>query len=148
MEISLKPVDKNNWEDIAELKVSDSQTEFVASNVYSLAEAAYEESGVPLGIFNGKEAVGFIMYESLAYEGKDGEYSIFRFMIDENHQNKGYGRIALQKSILLISSLSDCRKITICYMPNNSVAKEFYESVGFSEVGLHESGEILAEIEV
>jgi diamine N-acetyltransferase len=148
MEISIKPVDKNNWEEIAELKVLNSQTEFVASNLYSLAEAAYEESGVPLGIFNGKEAVGFIMYESLAYEGKAGEYSIFRFMIAEEHQNKGYGRIALQKTISIISSLSDCKRITICYMPNNSVAKEFYESVGFSEVGLHEHGEILAEIKI
>jgi diamine N-acetyltransferase len=148
MEIPIKPVGKNNWEDISELKVSDSQTEFVASNVYSLAEAAYEESGVPLGIFNGKEAVGFIMYESLAYEDKAGDYSIFRFMIGEKHQNKGYGRIALQKTISKISSLPDCKRITICYMPNNSVAKKFYESVGFSEVGLHESGEILAEIKI
>ncbi|WP_298773003.1 GNAT family N-acetyltransferase [uncultured Shewanella sp.] len=148
MEISIKPVDKNNWKDIAELKVSDSQTEFVASNLYSFAEAAYEESSVPLGIFHGNEAVGFIMYESLAYKDKIGEYSIFRFMISEKHQNKGFGRIALQKTISKISTFSDCRRITICYMPNNSVAKSFYKSVGFSELGIDESGEILAEIRI
>lgn len=146
MAISIRSVDEHNWEDIAELKVSDEQTDYVASNLYSLAEAAYEKSSVPLGVYNGNEAIGFIMYESLAYEDKPGEYSIFRFMIGEKHQSKGYGRVALQKTISEISALSDCKRITICYLPDNPVAKAFYGSVGFSEVGIDDSGEMIAEI--
>ncbi|WP_299589593.1 GNAT family N-acetyltransferase [uncultured Microbulbifer sp.] len=146
MEVTIKPVDKKNWKDIIKLKVSDSQAGFVASNIYSLAEAAYGESSVPLGIFHHNQAVGFIMYESLDYEGKEGEYNIFRFMVDKDHQNKGVGRLALQRTVADISSMPNCKRITICYLPNNSVAKSFYQSIGFSEVGLDESGEMIAEI--
>jgi len=146
MKVSIKPVDQKNWEDIITLKVSSEQTDFVATNGYSLAEAAYHKASVPMGVFGNNEAIGFVMYESLAYEGKPGEYSIYRFMIDEQYQNKGYGRLALQETICQISSFDDWKRITICYLPSNAVAKAFYEKVGFTEVGLDDSGEMLAEI--
>jgi diamine N-acetyltransferase len=148
MKVSIKPVDENNWEEIVALKISPEQIGFVATNVYSLADAAYGKASVPLGIFNNDEAVGFVMYESLAYEGKPGEYSIFRFMIDEKHQNKGYGRLALKETISQITTFPDCNRITICYLPSNAVAKSFYESVGFTEFGIDDSGEMLAEIKI
>ena len=67
--------------------------------------------------------------------------SIWRFMIDESHQNKGIGRVALSEAITLIKQTSELKFIEICYNPKNPVAKTFYSSFGFEEVGLDEDGE-------
>jgi len=146
VDIELRTIDKDNWETVVSLSVNESQKAFVASNAYSLAEAAYTEASIPKAIYANGEAVGFIMYEALEADGLIGEYNIYRFMIDKHHQNKGIGRKALKLAISTISELPDCKKILICYVPNNEVAKAFYESVGFRELGLDESGEMVAVI--
>ena len=38
------------------------------------------------------------------------------------------------------------RKVSISYMPDNPVAKPFYASFGFVEVGMDEDGEMIAEL--
>jgi diamine N-acetyltransferase len=67
--------------------------------------------------------------------------SIWRFMIDESHQNNGIDRLALSQAITLIKQTSELKQIEICYNPKNPVAKAFYSSFGFEEVGLDEDGE-------
>lgn len=146
MKITVRPVDETNWEDIARLKLEADQAEFVASNAFSLAEAAYTENSTPLAIFAGEQAVGFVMYEAVNEEGREGEYKIYRFMVDKAHQGRGFGRKALERTVSAISAIPDCNRITICYVPGNEVARSFYESVGFTEVGLDEHGEMIAEI--
>nr|WP_230537288.1 hypothetical protein [Teredinibacter turnerae] len=54
---------------------------------------------------------------------------------------------SFKKIISIISNIKDCEKIKICYDPKNPVAKGFYSSFGFVEVGI-EDGEIIAEIDV
>ena len=38
------------------------------------------------------------------------------------------------------------KKISICYVPENPVAKQFYGSFGFVEVGRDEDHEVIAEL--
>jgi diamine N-acetyltransferase len=40
-----------------------------------------------------------------------------------------------------IKKASDLQEIEICYNPKNAVAKDFYSSFGFSEVGMDEDDE-------
>ena len=47
----------------------------------------------------------------------------------------------LYLSITLIKQTSELKQIEICYNPKNPVAKAFYSSFGFEEVGLDENGE-------
>src|SRR5262245_38753883 len=42
MAVTLRPVTRENWRAVARLEVAEGQRQFVAPNVYSLAEAAYE----------------------------------------------------------------------------------------------------------
>ena len=147
VEIIIRDVDKSNWEDVTDLELEATQEAFVASNAYSLAEAAYEEFCTPKAIYYGELLIGFSMYESLESENLPNEYMICRLMIDKDFQKKGYGRAALKKIISIISNIRDCEKIKICYDPKNPVAKRFYSSFGFVEVGI-EDGEIIAEIDV
>ncbi|MGE5778960.1 MAG: GNAT family N-acetyltransferase [Hyphomicrobiales bacterium] len=63
-------------------------------------------------------------------------------MIDVKHQGKGYGRAALDE----IKATPGVKKVSIGYMSENAVAKQFYASFGFVEVGRGEDGEIEAEL--
>ena len=144
--ITLREVNAENWEEVVDLELEEEQEDYVASNAYSIAESKFNTYAVPLAIYAGKKVVGFLMYETLHGEGEPETYSIYRFMIDRRWQGKGYGRRALEQTIKDIGRRSDCHRITICYVPDNEMAKGFYASLGFREVGLNDDGEMVAEI--
>jgi len=75
--------------------------------------------------------------------------SIWIFMVDKDYQNKGIGRKALQLALNEIKQTDGLEEIEICYNPNNPVAKGFYGSFGFVEVGIDPEGEdVLAIIKI
>lgn len=137
-------VTEENWEVLAELEVHDSQEDFIADNIYSIAESKFNPNARPVGIFNNKTALGFLMYD--VPDDNTGTYEIYRFMIDRKHQGRGYGRAALEALIANLQDLPDCERITICYVHENSAAQKFYASLGFKDIGRNEDGEIIAEI--
>lgn len=137
MEISLRHITKENYEAICELEVSKQQEDYVASNVWSLVESKFNDGYETRAIYANDEPVGFFMW---VLENAE-KTSIWRFMIDQKHQKKGVGRRALNLALDEIKQASGLRKIEICYDPKNPVAKDFYSSFGFSEVGMDEDGE-------
>lgn len=89
--------------DILKLKVSDSQKSFVAGNDISIIEAytTITSNGYafPFGIYEDKHPVGFVMigygkddYWKDAPAIAEGNYNLWRLMIDKNYQNRGYGK--------------------------------------------------------
>ncbi|MHA2810724.1 GNAT family N-acetyltransferase [Vibrio campbellii] len=144
MNVSLREVTKQNYELVCDLDVTKPQEEFVACNMWSLVESFYNEGHVVRAIYLGEEAVGFFMW---VYETSD-KVSIWRFMIDAKHQNRGIGRVALKLAIEEIKQTPNLKQIEICYNPTNPVAKPFYSHFGFEEAGMDEDGEdMLAIIE-
>ncbi|MBQ6560205.1 MAG: GNAT family N-acetyltransferase [Erysipelotrichaceae bacterium] len=149
--VRLVKVDTDNLDDLIGLKVFDEQKEFVASNMYSLAEAyaTIAEGGFaqPFGIYVGENPVGFLM---IGYIRKDDEeedeeedtpdyvfenYLLWRFMIDKKQQRKGYGKQALQLVIDYIRTFP-AGKAEYCwlsYEPENETARKLYTSFGFEE---------------
>lgn len=129
----------------ASLSVHDHQREFLAGNSYSIAEASFNPALRTRAIFLAEEPIGFIMYSTP--EPRDdtpGEYGIWRFMIDARYQGKGYGRQSLGLLLAEIGGCGDARRIYISYKPDNASAKHFYASVGFSETGIDDDGEMVA----
>ena len=63
--ISLREVNYKNYDDLIDLKVKESQKGYVASNIYSLAEAyavvASKGNALPFGIYLGDKPIGFLM---------------------------------------------------------------------------------------
>ena len=49
--VVLRPVDATNWLQVIELQVAEVQRHFVASNLFSLAQAKIFERYVPLAIY-------------------------------------------------------------------------------------------------
>ncbi|MCR5329692.1 MAG: GNAT family N-acetyltransferase [Lachnospiraceae bacterium] len=136
--ISLKPITKENLDEILALRVNEAQEPFVSTNAESLAQAyVYSETAWPFGVYEDETPVGFIMmgyYEAKHY------YTLWKFMIDRRYQNRGYGRQALRLGLAFIKDKFDPDEIYTGVAPGNSVAKGLYESVGFDDTGLKEFG--------
>lgn len=152
--VRLEKIDGKNYSQCIRLEVNEKQKAFVASNVYSLAQAyisMVEEDSVlmPYAIYNDEDMVGFVMLE---YYEEKGEkvYEIGRMMIDKTYQGKGYGRAAMEQAIEIIKGfpcgLAD--KVNISYMPDNHTAKRLYYSLGFFETGEMEGDEVCAVLEL
>lgn len=137
MQISLEEINKNNYEAVCDLEVTEAQEDLVACNMWSLVESFYNDDHTCRAIYLGDEPVGFLMWvkESVS------KVSIWRFMVDKKYQNQGIGRSALTLALRAIKQTPGVKEIEICYNPKNPVAKNFYSSFGFNEVGLDEDGE-------
>ena len=144
--VHLEEVTADNWEEVVDLELADDQEDLVADNAYSLAESKFNPSAVPKAIYAGKKLIGFVMYEPMIDDDRPHDYLIYRFMIDESLQGKGYGRAALNAIIDEIRRDPECQRIVISYMPENKTARKFYASLGFKEVGKDDDGEIIAEL--
>jgi diamine N-acetyltransferase len=145
-DVTLKDVTADNWEDVADLEVTDEQDDFLDDNAFSIAESKFNPYARPRAIYAGKRLVGFLMYETLEEEDRPNEVMIYRFMIDRHQQGKGYGRAAFGKAIDEIRKMPNIRKIQVCYKPENVAAKSLYAGFGFREVGRDEDGETIAEL--
>ena len=136
--ISLKPITRDNLDEILALRVSEAQEPFVSANADSLAQAyVYSGTAWPFAVYEDETPVGFIMmgyYEAKRY------YTLWKFMIDRRYQNKGYGRQALKLGLTFIKDKFGPDEIYTGVIPGNRVAKGLYESVGFTYTGLKESG--------
>jgi diamine N-acetyltransferase len=62
-------------------------------------------------------------------------------MVDKRYQNAGIGRAVLNPALNEIKAFDKVKEIEICDAPENPVAKDFYSSFGFQEVGLDQDGE-------
>ncbi|MBQ9276420.1 MAG: GNAT family N-acetyltransferase [Clostridia bacterium] len=148
--IHLEKINYDNYDAVIDLSVRQKQKNYVADNIYSLAEAfAARESGetaLPFAIYNGKRLVGFCMigFNCPLGENDDpekcwflkGNYEIWRFMIDKRYQGRGYGKEAFKKVLDYIKTWP-CGKAEyawLSYEPENEVAKNMYTSFGFKEV--------------
>lgn len=144
--VSLKIVDENNFRTIIGMKLNEEQSKYVASNVYSLAQAwLYPEVAKPYAIYNDEEVIGFMM---LDWDEKERECSIWRFMIANKQQGKGYGRKALEYALNIIKEAEKFDYVFLDYVPGNVVGKHLYESMGFKETGEVDEGEIVMKLDL
>ena len=150
----------NVWE-ILELKVAKEQENFVASNDISIIEAYTAITGngyaYSFGIYYNDTAVGFLMigfdkddYWDDAPQIASNNYNLWRFMIDEKYQNKGYGKEALRLALDFIKSFP-CGQAEYCwlsYEPENKTARHLYHSFGFVETGDMDGEEVIAVLKL
>lgn len=136
--IELREITEDNFEEIAKLKVSENQKTFVSSVAYSLAQAwVYKETTFPFAVYADDVPVGFVM---LGYYAERKQYTLWKFLIDERYQNRGYGRQALKLGIKYLVDRFGVTEIYTGAVPENAAAKHLYRSVGFEPTGLAENG--------
>ncbi|PYE56583.1 GNAT family N-acetyltransferase [Deinococcus yavapaiensis] len=141
--VRLTPVSRDNWEQVVRLRLPDEQRSFVAPNVYSLAEVQFLTNGTALAVYAGETLVGFVMY---AFDEDDRQYWVYRLMIDEAHQRKGYARAAMHLVIEDLRARSDVSQLVLGYKPENVGAAKLYANLGFRETGEVIGGEVIARL--
>lgn len=151
--MELRPVSAQNWKELIKLKVSDQQTHFVASNLYSIAEAqfGFEDEGhwdfYPFGAYVDDQPVGFVMY-CFNFAHSRFQAFIMRLMVDQRFQGKGYGREIMQLVLKRFQEDERIKNVGISYEPENEVARKLYASLGFVEPGEMLDDETLAVLKV
>ena len=149
MNIELRPVDQSNRDDCVRLKVTAAQSQYIASNESSL-EAAEEHAEVarPFVIYADGVAVGFTMFAfEPDYDDPNDRYWLWRFMIDERFQWKGYGTAALQ---VIIQYFKDhgANNIRLSTKDTNTQALSLYHKAGFYDTGEMNDEEIVLQLDL
>jgi diamine N-acetyltransferase len=147
MHITLEPVTIDNFETLMEMTLPPEQDQYIASNAFSIAQAHYYPEYRPRAIYCDGQPAGFLLYD-VASGDVPGTYGIYRFMVDHKRQGRGIGRRALELRLADLRAQPDAQRITICYKPDNTVARRLYLACGFAEVGIDADGEMIAEIRV
>ena len=159
--IRLEKVNAKNVWDILELSAAEDQRAFVASNNTSIIEAytVLTAGGhvFPFGIFDDEIPVGFLMIGFGTDDewenppaAAEGNYNLWRLMIDERYQGRGFGREAVRLALAFIRTFP-CGEAGFCwlsYMPENETARRLYRSFGFEENGETDGDEVIAVLKL
>ena len=145
MNIRLMPINDDNRDAVLSLSVREDQP-FVAPNDVSLRqadEANAEQPGVarPFAIYADEKLVGFCMFAfDPEEEDEDDCYWLWRFMIDKNEQDKGYGQAALREIIQYFRD-NGADRLFLSTEPENERGLHIYHKAGFRETGIIEDDE-------
>lgn len=142
--VELREITTSNFDDIIALQVAEGQRELVASNVESIAQAWVQPGCIPLAIYHEETPVGFIMY---CIDPDDGEYWLYRFMVDVKYQGQGFGRSALTQVLDCIKADKSRSRIFLGVEPSGGASLALYQSMGFRFDGRICGGEHIMELE-
>ena len=126
--ITLQTVTKENFWDCIDLTVHPEQENFITSNSISIAQSKIHPEYTPLAIYNDETMVGFIMY---CLDSDDDEYWIYRLMIDQHYQGKGFATEALHQVIEIIKDDKTRNQIFLGVPLESEPAVHLYEQAGF-----------------
>ena len=141
-EITLRPIDQNNFVPCFHLKLGDGQERFVSDPVRSLAQAyVYRNQCTPFGIYCGETMVGYVL---VLYDDEENTYNLWHMMIDAAHQGHGYGRRGLRLALDYIATqpFGASRTVLLTCNPDNTVAYGLYERMGFRRTGRDDEDEV------
>lgn len=142
--VELREITEDNFNKCIKLSVADNQRNHEASNVYSLAQAwVYRNTAFPFAIYADDILVGFIM---LGYYEVKKQYNLWRFMIDEKYQGKGYGKQALLIAIYYLVNKINIKEVYTSVVAENTYARKLYNKVGFVETGELSDDEIVMKL--
>ena len=134
-------IEFQNLSKFLDLKVSEAQSKYVAPNAVTIAQYHYEPSGWVRGLFDGDAAVGLLAMinpsiPSPSFEEGDPDDGGFmwRLMIGEGFQGKGYGRQAVEIAKALCRDWGYTRLYTSA-VPGDITPVPFYESCGLRQTG-------------
>lgn len=134
--IHIQLVDETTFEAVLDLEVDPKDQRRVASNSYSLAQAwLYRNQGtiLPYAVMTSKTVVGFLLLEK---NKENGEYYLWRLMIDHRFQHQGYGREALRQVLEQGNKDPSCHQIRVNYVIGNHKMRALLDSLGFEAAGL------------
>ena len=128
MKVTLRPIDRSNYNECIALRTGEGQERFVAPNICSLVQAAYEPDLFPLAIYRDETMVGFLLYD---FDWEIGGWSMSRLMVDARYQGQGIGSAAVRKFLDIFYCKHGKVPLYTSAEMENSIAIALYEKMGF-----------------
>lgn len=130
--IQLKDICKENWHEALDLPTGEDHKKFVASNLYSIAQAQFYPGQKSYGIYLGDRMIGYALCGvNHGFDRNPGtEFWICRLMIAEGERFKGYGKEATKLIINLAHDMG-FDKVYLSTEEENAKGIAFYQSLGF-----------------
>ena len=139
MTITFREITSDNYSQVLNLKITPAQeaAKFVSPVVRSLADAwFYRDEGIayPKAVYEDEDLVGFIMYE---LDTEEQQVFIWRFLIDQAFQGKGYGRQTIEAVLAMAKEQAQMTKVVADYVDGNEPMKKILLDLGFEETGFN-----------
>lgn len=142
-QVTLRDITEYNLIEVMKLDVHPAQKKCVAPNSVSIAQAHYSKTAWFKGIYLKEQPVGFVM---LDLNEEKPEYFLWRFMIDQNFQGKGYGKEAMEMIIDYVQTLPNAKELLTSCVPGEEGPEAFYQKLGFLPTGEMADDEIVLRL--
>lgn len=141
--VTLREITAETVRAICLLSVRDDQTQFVAPNAVSMAQAHFSEQAWFRAVYADETPVGFVM---LAEDAQKPEYYLWRFMIDARYQGLRFGCRAMELVIERVRTLPGSVELLTSVVQADGGPQPFYEGLGFQLTGAYEEGEAVLRL--
>lgn len=125
--------------------LTEPQRSMVADNAVSISQGHFSQYAWFRAIFAGKAPVGFLMlYDS----AEEPDYFLWRFMIAEPYQGRGYGRQAIDRLVDYVRTRPNARVLDVSCSQGPGSPEAFYKRLGFVPTGDFLSGEVVMRLDL
>lgn len=143
MRAELREINDTNRAECVALSVSAEQAQYISPNADSLKEAeALPEIARPFAVYIDGKMVGFTMFAFDEINDDPDRYWLWRLMIGDGFQGRGYGSAALEVIIDYFRE-NGADEITLSTKESNTAALRLYHKFGFRENGEMNGEEIV-----
>lgn len=132
--VTLREISMETFFGIALLSdtLTEPKSNYVAPNIYSMAQANFSSEAWFRAIYAGKAPVGFLM---IVDNPAEAEYFLWRFMIAEPFHGRGYGRGAMERLIEYVRTRPGARELLVSCGQGEGSPEGFYQKLGFTHTG-------------
>ena len=151
--VALREITDSNLGAVLALRVAPAQERFVGTVAGALEDAREIPEAKPWyrAVYADDDPVGFVM---LSWDVTPdppviiGPWFLWKILIDERHQGRGYGREALQLVADIVRATGAAELLTSC-VPGDDGPEPFYRRLGFAPTGDHdEKGEVILGLQL
>lgn len=143
--VTLTPVTSDNWREVAAVRATETQLDWVADVTFYLCLSAYGDVWRSCAVLDDEVVVGHVMW------GVDPENDSHWFgglVIDRERQGRGLGRATVEAILALWEqepalSGTPYTQAALSVSPDNTAARALYASLGFAETGEMDEDELV-----
>ena len=135
--VSLRPITDSNRAEVEALRVSPAQEQFVSGVADSLQEAIDDPGGRAIywAVYDGETPVGFVMISDEVAGPDYIPQFLWKLLIDERHQRKGYGTATLDLIVEYFRGRPGVEVLSTSAGQGEGSPVTFYERYGFERTG-------------
>ncbi|MBU1082669.1 MAG: GNAT family N-acetyltransferase [Spirochaetes bacterium] len=138
--IHFKEITEENWIECIGLKEGENARKFIASNLFSIAQAQFYPKAISRAVYNDETMVGYTLYGE--DEDEHDMFHIDRLMIGLDYRNSGFASETLQL-IIDEASKKNFKKLAASVHPENEKMHKLLSKFGFEFQGEFDDDEMV-----